>query len=190
MTFHELQGLWYYFLCIEGDLNVTSRYIEPNGQEKVYSFEFYKIIVLSCTEIENSFKQICKNIDPEGSCNNIAEYKGTILKKHPKIVDTRVIVPRWNAKNIYPFKEWQDGGLSWWDAYTALKHHRGSSFNKATYKNAVYALAALYVLILYLYKINSYDCKADESTYFESDYYPVPRYNNKPSELPDFIAEI
>lgn len=188
MTFHELQGLWYYFLSIEKDLNETSRYIEPNGQENAYSFEFCKIIVLSCTEIENAFKQLCSCINPSKLCGNIGEYKGNILERYPKIVDALVIVPRWNAKNIYPFREWQNGKLSWWDAYTALKHHRVLSFKQATYKNAVYALAGLYILILYLYKMNSYDCKADESAYFESDYYPVPRYSNCPSELPDFIT--
>lgn len=186
MTYHELQQGWYYYLSIEHDLNETSRYLEPNGQEEVYSFEFYKIIMLCCSEIETTFKQLCKTIDPSSNCGNIGMYKSTILSKFPKIGEAMVFVPRWNGKNLYPFKDWSTGKLEWWDGYTSLKHSRFESIKEASYKNAVNSLAALYILLQYLYKTCGYDCKCDESNYFDSDYYPHPRYNNKSKELPDF----
>ena len=172
MTYHELQQGWYYYLSIEHDLNETSRYLEPNGQEEVYSFEFYKIIMLCCSEIETTFKQLCKTIDPSSNCGNIGMYKSTILSKFPKIGEAMVFVPRWNGKNLYPFKDWSTGKLEWWDGYTSLKHSRFESIKEASYKNAVNSLAALSILLQYLYKTCGYDCKCDESNYFDSDYYP------------------
>ena len=50
VSFHELENCWNYYLSIEEDLNETSRYIEPTGQENVYSFEFQKVIMLCGAE--------------------------------------------------------------------------------------------------------------------------------------------
>lgn len=181
-----VKNCWYYYLSIEKDLNETSRYIEPNGQENVYSFEFQKIIMLCGAEIETIFKLICSAIDEKRVCGNIGEYKSVILGSYPKIGEAQVVVPRWNSKKIYPFEGWARGPLKWWSAYTEVKHNRATAFSIATYKNAVCSLAALYVLILYLYKINGYSCKGDESTYIFSDYYPQPCYIDMQVELPDF----
>lgn len=187
-TYQDLENIWQYFLTIEDDLSNTSRYLEPTGQENAFSFEFYKIIMLSCGEIETVLKRLCKVIlEEEGidkECGNMGEYKGTILGKIPRIGDALVIVPRWHAKNIYPFSEWTTGKLSWWEAYTALKHNRSINFCNATYRNAVFSLAGLYILILYLYRFVGFDCKGDDSKYFESNYYPKPLYDGPDKPLP------
>ena len=186
MKFWELATCWNYFLSIEKDLSETSQYIEPYGQENTYSFEFYKIIMLSCAEIETAFKQLCNLIEPQNKCGKINEYKEVILSKYPKICDCMVVVPRWKARNLFPFKGWDTGKLTWWSAYQDLKHSRFTKISEATYQNAVSALAALYILILYLYKISGYDCKADDSVYFWSEYHPAQHYLPPISELPDF----
>lgn len=186
MTYWELATSWNYFLSIERDLNETSQYIEPDDQEKTYSFEFYKIIMLSCSEIETAFKQICKSIAPEKVCGCISDYKQVILEKYPKICTCEVVVQRWHARAICPFDGWDNGPLPWWGAYQDLKHSRFSKIKCANYENAVYSLAALYVLILYLYKMNNYMCKADDSICFWSRYYPAPHYLPPLAELPDF----
>ena len=59
ITKEQFTGIWNYFLSLENDLSNTSRYIEPSGQEEVHSFEFAKLIILSCTEAE-SHQQIGK----------------------------------------------------------------------------------------------------------------------------------
>ena len=58
-----LRGMWNYFLMLESDLDNTSRYIEPSKQEDVYSFEFAKLLILACTEVESVFKAICFEIE-------------------------------------------------------------------------------------------------------------------------------
>lgn len=59
ITEKELSGIWNYYLSLEKDLDNTSRFIEPRGQENVFSFEFAKLLVLSCTELESVLKLLC-----------------------------------------------------------------------------------------------------------------------------------
>ena len=102
MTQTEIEHIWNYYLSLENDLSNTSRYIEPSGQENVYSFEFSKLIILSCTEIEAVLKTICKEKSGK-DCGNIGEYKGEVLSHFPKIVNATVYVSRW-WQEIHPFK--------------------------------------------------------------------------------------
>lgn len=189
MDVSELTNLWNYYMCLEKDLEATSRYIEPQGQEDTYSYEFCKIIILGCSEIENIFKMICLNIDNSKECGNIGEYKGKILSKYPRIIETEVSIPRWNYTKVNPFKGWDSGPLDWWDVYTKLKHHRVSSMKIATYHNAVKVLSALYVLIAYLRKI--FNLKVGfVDNYIKSSYNGTPIfYVEDFCTIPDFEGE-
>lgn len=183
LEFQDIENIWYYYLTLESDMIETSQYIEPNGQENTYSFAFYKIILLSCCEIESVFKIICELL--EGTTGgSIKEYKQVILKHMPKICEAFVIVPRWKARIIEPFAGWEAGKLSWWNVYSQIKHTRAWRFENATYNNAVYALSALYLLIQYLYQLHGFECKADDSKYFDSDYYHRPIYGKDYKPLP------
>ena len=184
MTRPEFLGIWNYYLSLEADLANTSRYIEPAGQEKVHSFEFAKILILSCTEIESVFKAICfsvEGIEP----GDISEYKRVLLSNYPKIVETTVLVSRL-GKNIQPYNEWATGPLSWWSAYQLVKHSRGSNFSSASYENALNAIAALYIAIFYLSKIENIEFHDTESKYFYSGYTHQFLACNPPEDLPDF----
>ena len=70
MTTQTINEIWNYYLTLEGDIANTSRFIEPSGQENVHSFEFAKILILACTELESVFKLLCLEItgkQPEGT---------------------------------------------------------------------------------------------------------------------------
>lgn len=96
MSEKELQNMWYYFLDLEKELADSSRYIEPDGQENVYSFEFRKIIILACTECETAFKSLCEAIDDTKERGSMYDYKGIVLGKYPKIIDAEVHIRRWH----------------------------------------------------------------------------------------------
>ena len=181
----EIESMWNYFLVLEDDMNNTARYVEPLGNETVCSFEFLKILILSCTEIESIFKLICNEIDSTKSAGDIGAYKRAILGKYPKIVDAIVKVKRL-GKNIKPFEGWNNGPLKWWDAYQHVKHNRGNYFQEATYMNAVTALSALYVLILYLSEIRNFEIESCFAKYIDSDYSIVWLVTTPPKKLPDF----
>jgi len=185
MTEQTLYNIWNYFLELEQDMKNTSRYIEPEGQENVHSFEFAKLIVLSCTEVESVFKLLCSEIDSSKGKGNISDYKATILGKYPKIVDATVSISRW-GKDIKPFEDWSSGKLTWWDAYGSIKHNRGANFENATYLNSVYALSALYISILYLAKATNIDLDSGSSQYIYSQYTSQILCCALDKELPDF----
>lgn len=168
MTQKELSGIWNYYLSLEKDIENTSRYIEPSGQENVHSFEFAKLLVLSCTEIESVFKLICFEISGK-QVGDMGKYKELIMGNYPQISDAEVTIKRW-GKTLSPYAEWKTGRLSWWDDYQSVKHSREGHFEKATYKNAATALAALYLSIFYLSKITHISFASAESNYIDSDY--------------------
>lgn len=180
-----LKGMWNYFLMLESDLDNTSRYIEPQGQENVYSFEFAKLLILACTEVESVFKAICIEVEKKKVSGDIATYKSTILGRYPKIVNATVSVKRL-GRDIEPFKGWDSGRLPWWDAYQLVKHSRGAHFANATYINATTAIAALYILIFYLAEITSTDFDNYLSKYIDSDYSDPHLLCNPNKKLPDF----
>lgn len=185
MTKQELTGIWNYYLSLESDLSNTSRYIEPSGQENVHSFEFAKLLILACTEVESVFKSICSKIEGKQPEGNIAKYKEIILGRYPKIINATVTVSRLSM-NIEPFQEWSTGPLPWWGAYQEVKHSRGLHFDQATYKNAVYAIAALYILIFYLAKTEDIEFEDYTSNYIISDYSHTNVVFSPIKKLPDF----
>lgn len=185
MTTIELDNIWNYFLTLEADLENTSRYVEPT-QKDVYSFEFSKIILLSCSEIETVFKYLCNVItNNEPFDVNIAGYKGVILSRFPKIEYAKVYIPRAN-EHIIPFENWSCEKLPWWDAYQEIKHNRGAAFPNATYWNAAQALAGLYILIFYLSAASGIHFHDTKSSYIFSEYAHQTLACKAPKKLPDF----
>jgi hypothetical protein len=185
MTSQELNNIWNYYLSLEQDISNTSRYIEPDGQEDVHSFEFAKLLILACTEVESVFKAICLKISGEQPPADIGKYKEMILGHYPKIIEASVTVNRL-GKEIKPFQEWSKGPLSWWGAYQEVKHSRNLHFDRATYRNAVNAIAALYVAIFYLAKIEGIDFSNYISSYISSKYSSVSFRCAPSNQLPDF----
>lgn len=127
MDYWELTTCWNYFLSLDRDLNETARYIEPESQENTFSFEFYKIIMLGCAEIETAFKQVCKAIDSSKKSGSIDKYKEMILSRYPKIEDCEVVVRRWHSRAIRPFEGWSQGPLFWWNAFYFYLNKSGMS---------------------------------------------------------------
>lgn len=169
MTKAELAGIWNYYLSLEADIANTSQYIEPKGQEDVYSFEFAKLLILSCTEVESVLKAICRAITGEQPGGDIGIYKKIVLENYPRITEASVVVTRLGT-NLTPFSEWKTGKLSWWDAYQHVKHNRGAFFEQATYRHAVTSISALYILIFYLAKIEDLTFRDYDSKYIDSNY--------------------
>ena len=185
MTKQELDGIWNYYLSLERDLSKTSNYVEPSGQENVYSFEFFKLLILSCTEVESVLKLLCKEVDPISKAGDISAYKGIVLTAFPKIIYAHITVSR-TGTQLYPFQDWDKGPLQWWDEYQAVKHGRNGYFSHATYSNAVTALGALYILIFYLAKQCKLSFWDNEAQYLTSDYCHKLLACAPEAELPDF----
>ncbi len=185
MNADKLKGIWQYFLTLESDLDDTFRYIDPAGQENVHSFEFAKILILACTEVESVFKALCCEITGQSSADNIKKYREIILERFPKITEAKVQIKRL-GRVVCPFEGWGKESPAWWRAYQGVKHNRGECFSDATYQNASVALAGLYVLIFYLAKLTQIRFNDYVSKCFESDYESVLPVYGPQKQLPDF----
>lgn len=187
-----ITNMWYYYLSLESDLEKATQYIEPRGQEKVYSIEFHKLIVLACVAAESSFKLLMEcsgiKIDKKEELT-ISQYKGFMLNKYPQIVNAKVNVMRW-GKEIKPFECWKSdkkpSRLSWWDAYNSVKHNKDQNFSKATYENAAFAISAVHLLTLYCAAAYKVSVQSERATCITSEYCSSYICGSPSQMLPDF----
>ena len=180
----EIKNCWYYYLSLENDLARTAQFVEPHSQESVYSFEFYKILVLACVEVESLFKGFCAFLENENAVD-ISIYKGILLKHLPQIVDAEVLITR-SGSSYKPFSGWNNSPLPWWETYNQVKHNRGEKLIEATYLNAVLALSALYLLVLYYAKMTGADLPDQQSEYIVSKYSKKYLVVSPEEQLPGF----
>lgn len=144
----DITNHWRYFLSLESEFNNTLRYVEyTKQQESVFSFEFARLLILICSEMDVLFKVVCDPIDNSASASSIGEYYGVIISKYD-ITSEKIIVGRYGLE-LYPFKDWnQNKPPSWWTANNKVKHQRHEHFHQANLGNTLHAIAGLFVLNL------------------------------------------
>ncbi len=125
-------------------------YIEPSEEGlKAYSHKIKELLILACTEVENSFKYY--NL---GNNQKTSDYIKIL-----KVVDlTKYKISLVGYANPYkccPFKNWNDAeptkSLPWYDAYNNIKHNSSKNFNLATFENCLNAIAAKLILFAIRY---------------------------------------
>ena len=144
---------WEYFLAIEDDLLQASRYVEfSEANFNVYSLEFARLLLITCSEVDVIAKEFCRVLAPDDKNEDMADYQATILKYYPKFASHNLYVPRFSI-GCTPWSEWNEGKkLSWWQAYNGVKHERSKNFEQATLNNVLDAVAGLFSLSLYYYR--------------------------------------
>lgn len=145
---------WNYFLAIERDLEVLSRYVEFDKSNFLcFSIEIAKIVLAAGAEVDVVCKLVCKANKSNSTAKKIGAYRTEIMAVVPGIPDFQVLMPRFGL-TLQPWDDWrsQTGVPFWWTAYNKVKHHRDSHYHQASLKNALNAVAGLYVAVLYLYK--------------------------------------
>lgn len=137
---------WGYYLPLEADLDSLSRYIEfdePNFD--VYSVELARFILSASAEVEAVLKDLIF-LYSRASPRNISECMNSILKSSPDFPDKAVLSQRYGLM-LRPWDNWRYGKApDWWQAYNGIKHDRRSSFHMANLRNALNAVAALYLV--------------------------------------------
>ncbi|MBI4526525.1 MAG: hypothetical protein HY695_22220 [Deltaproteobacteria bacterium] len=145
---------WNYLLAIERDLIELSRYVEFDERNfNCFSMELAKVLLASAAEVDVVCKQICKAIDTNSSADDINKYRNEIKAAFAGIPQFVVLLPRFGLK-LKPWDEWNgaEGVPPWWTGYNKVKHHRDSEYHRVNLKNALNAVAGLFVMVLYLYK--------------------------------------
>jgi len=144
---------WSYFIALDADLVRLSRYVEFHPQNfDCFSLEIARVLLASAAEVDVVGKLLCKKIDRGSKAENILQYRDTIRPAHPRIATFEVRLPRFGL-TLHPWDEWRHGRStpSWWSDYNKVKHQRDQHFARANLKNALNAVAGLFVMVLHLY---------------------------------------
>ncbi|MDX9668319.1 hypothetical protein QMK50_25565 [Pseudomonas sp. P5_152] len=146
---------WNYFLALERDMDVLSRYIEfCEANLSVFSLELAHLLFAAASEVDVVAKLVCAQISPDAARGNINHYRTALLQALPDLPATEVFVPRYGL-SFRPWSNWADGqNPLWWRSYNNVKHQRDTCFYEATLKNALNALGALLVLVMHHYSRN------------------------------------
>lgn len=144
---------WNYFLAIESDVEELSRFVEfAEHNFKTYSIEIAHVLFAASSEIDVVAKLLCSKVKPKKKAKNIADYRKLLCESYPIISKMKILIPRYGL-NLTPWKNWKsDKNPNWWTAYNNVKHERDKYYQDANLKNALNAMASLYVLLLFLYR--------------------------------------
>lgn len=156
MGIHEGRSLkhWNYFLAIESDINVISRFIEPcKANYKTHSLELARILLASASEIDVLLKSLCHQLDPDNNAKSIGRYEAVIRNYKPDIFDFKLTVPRWGLE-FTPWTSWkQNKPPLWWTANNKVKHHRDTDYEQANLYNTLNSVGALFIINLYYHQV-------------------------------------
>lgn len=144
---------WNYLLTLEDDLSRLSRYIELHTDNYgTYSLELARVLFAAASEVDVVARQLCQKLDEGSKADNIAEYRKAILATYPQAWESVVLLRQFGLA-LTPWSGWEtDSSPVWWKAYNNVKHHRHTHFAEASLKNALEAVAGLFVLLLLFYR--------------------------------------
>src|SRR3989344_7506504 len=90
---------WNYFLALEKDLEVLSRYIEfTETNFTCYSLEISRILFSAASEVDVVAKQLCVKINQTSSASNINQYRDEIRTAYPNLQSFKVTIPRFGLE--------------------------------------------------------------------------------------------
>lgn len=144
---------WNYFLAIERDLERLSRFVEFDERNYgCFSLEIARILLAAGAEVDVVCKQVTQAASPGIKAENINAYRDVLVQAHAAIPGFEVMIPR-HGLSLNPWEAWgrPDGVPAWWTAYNKTKHNRNTHFERANLKNALNAVAGVFVVTLYLY---------------------------------------
>lgn len=145
---------WNYFLALEKDFELLSRYIEfSEDNNNTFSIELARIIMSASQEVDVIMKGIC-GIFGNKKADNINQYKVVIKENLNDLIEEEVYISRFGMRSK-PWLNWttEEENPIWWKANNKIKHQRTSHFKKANLKNAFNSLGALLIVNLYFYKL-------------------------------------
>jgi hypothetical protein len=158
MGIHEEPTLqhWNYFLALDDDVARMARYLElTEANFSSYSLELARILFAAASEVDVVAKNLCKKINENSKARSIDKYMEEILPHYPSIPEAIIYIPRFGL-TFNPWEKWGENKKPlWWDAYNNVKHHRHTNFSDASLKHAMNAVAGLFVLLLFLYRVEA-----------------------------------
>lgn len=139
---------WNYFLAVERDLEIASRYIEFSEQNfETYSIELAHLLLAVASEVDVVAKLVCRQMEEGANVQNMDDYRNIIMNTYPEAARLPILVPRYGL-SFKPWENWgRDVNPNWWRSYNKVKHERNVHFNQATLQNVLNAIGALLILV-------------------------------------------
>jgi len=143
---------WNYFLALEEDLDRLARYVDLSGQnESTFSIEIARVFLSASAEVDVILKQVAVKNNPASEASSINAYFPEITQHYPNYIGFTVLVPRYGL-TLTPWISWSANTPPfWWQDHNKVKHQRHNHFDKATLKNCLNTMAALFVSVIHLY---------------------------------------
>src|SRR5258706_3384972 len=111
---------WNYFIALERDLEVVSRYIEfANRNFCVYSIELAHLLFAAASEVDVVAKLVCHQVSPQASPKNIYQYRDILLPAFPDLPAAHILIPRYGI-TLTPWANWAGQAPqipNWWSSY-------------------------------------------------------------------------
>lgn len=169
------QRYWTYYMILEKEFLATERYLAIDSLNfAAFSNEYIKQYQTICSEIDVIAKSFCRELESGFKGSSINTYCKCIIDNNPDFMG-RIVKLRDRNITLKPWENWaytmvtQRNGSSkpeadnpdWWQKYNKIKHNRTTINNEtglpyyklANQKNVLNALAALYQLELYYYRL-------------------------------------
>jgi hypothetical protein len=123
-------------------------YIEPDAHGlKAYSHKARELLILACTEVENTWKHYMRfaGATPSGTDFTTKDYVRLLAPLFLAEYEI-ALKPYGSVSPMRPFHGWDatapTKSLPWYDAYNKTKHDRSTHFSDATLENCLLAVAA------------------------------------------------
>jgi len=148
---------WRYYLQLESQFMESIEYVElHSGNSSTFSNRYALLIQAIGAELDSLFKLFC-DFDLSAR-KSISDYASQILRNNPNIVNQKIKLRQFGFE-IQPFQGWDATraaqSLTWWSAFTNIKHNRSAHIQEASQQNTLNILGALYLLeMLCLRKIS------------------------------------
>lgn len=155
---------WNVYLNLEKELlDISDVILIVDNQLDVYSIKIADLLVRTCVEIEAISKELYfvnsgpKNRDKkpyfDTDCIDYLNNKWKICKKKVYISCASFYLSNRNMLELQPLDNGNNSGdkaPEWMKAYQAVKHDRANNLEKGNLRNLIQAMAALYLLNLYM----------------------------------------
>lgn len=159
------------YYLLEQDLKEILLFVEPDEEVNynTYSHRLYALFIRACTEFEANCKDILKEERQEIFQNmNINSYY-KIHDFYESINNFQIKLHLSKEIDLKPLFDWEEQrGPIWYQQFNDVKHARVTEFKKATFKNVLYSVASVYIL-LYARFGNSVMCQYQENDQWYSD---------------------
>lgn len=150
------QNHWKYYLMLEKRFMESIEYVELHKDNfNTFSNGYALLIQAIGAELDTVFKEFCGfNTDDRKNINDYAQH---ILTVNADIKNNKIIVKDYDIE-IQPFSNWDASlaaqSLSWWTAFTDIKHNRYDKIRQANQENVLNILGALCLMeMLFLKQI-------------------------------------